>query len=255
MDTTNGVQDIYIAKDTTQTVTVALWMSGADALFSYQFKVAFDTAKFSFIDAQPDFGITGKRNLLTKNSGTIIGIYQLQTNPAATDTVEFSCSITGTNGAKSVTGDGLIGVLYLKSKINSGDSSIITVVQGYHAAFGGDLIPIASYKSGNYKSFPIVDIKTKPSVIDKYKKIVLRVRNGYVAFSIPDALLYQNNELTMRIFSLNGKLLVNKHIPVGLCGVEQIHQQTIGTTFDQTGTFLYSLEIGDTRFARTVTLP
>lgn len=251
MDTAAGVQNKYITKDTAKTIAIAIRLTGAEAMFSYQFKVAFDTSCFSFVAAQENFGIKGESNILTKNGGGIIGICQFQTNPPAPDTIEYSYSITGTKSEKSVTGEGLAGVLYLKSKIRPGDSSSITIMQGYSASFGGDLIPIASYKGGMCKISPIVRIGYRKDIDKNYgtgKKIVLGNKGAYVTFAIPDALLQNNKEFRLRIFSLGGKLLAAHKIPVQ-------NSKMYDTFLNQTGTFVYSLEIGNTSFTRTVTKP
>lgn len=261
MDTTTGVQNIHTTKDTAQIVTIALRVSGADAMFSYQFKVTFDTARFSFIAAQQDFGVSGEKNVLKNNGGSVIGICQMQANPAAPDTIEFSFSITGTDAAKSVNGGGLVGVLYLKSKIVPGDSSSIAIVQGYSASLGGDLIPMTSYKGGTYKILPKVGIghrrfADKRYSADSFGKIAFGIRNAYVTFAIPEVLLNNNTEFTLRVFSLNGKLVAAHHLPVRNSKLEQFFlQKTGGTFYRQAGTYLYSLEIGDARFIQTITIP
>ncbi len=258
MDTTPGLQNVKITKDTAETVAVAFRISGVNAMFSFQFKAGFDTTRFSFLAAFQDFGPAGEKNILTLNGGSIIGIGQLQVNPAASDTVEFSYSITGTDEAKSVNGEGLIGVLYLKSKLSPGDTSSITVGNGYVASFGGDLLPLTSYNAGKFIILPRVGIENRKGEgknIHSYDKLILRIKNSQVQFAIPEILFRADNDFLVRIFALDGRLMTSFRLPVNKNIKNYDINQKTDNTFNNAGTYLFSVEAGGSRFTKTIILP
>ena len=77
----DGIQDEIQIEDSSGIVAVSLRIESAEELYSYQCKVAFDTAYFTFKGAEQDFGIGGEENILLKNGGSCIGIFQRQQNP------------------------------------------------------------------------------------------------------------------------------------------------------------------------------
>jgi len=156
MDTASGIQATASSRDTAQLLTMQVRIIGAVNLFSYQYKIAFDDTKLSYISAQLDGGPLGEKNVLTRNGGVTLGLCQLQLNPPASDTIEISGTITGTDPALSVSGDGLIGVIYFKSKTAFNDSSAISASNGFTALYSGDMSAIQTYTAGNYRVLPSV---------------------------------------------------------------------------------------------------
>jgi hypothetical protein len=259
MDTASGVQNVLASRDTGNTVPVSIRVSGINTVSSYQFKVSFDTTRFLYVAAQQDFGITGEKNILTKNGGSIIGIAQLQINPPASDTVEFSYSITGNNSATLVSGEGLAGVLYLKSKLTTGGSSVVSVSNGVLSDFDLSVLPISLYDKGIYKIMPSTAIAADKQSLSYNKSTVNEIitlgwNNTLVTFNIPSISLYDSRELTFRLYSLNGKLLANHHI---ISNGQHLYR--LGANDDigignYTGRFLCSVVIGNNRFSRTITV-
>lgn len=262
MDTASGIQPTVATEDTGQTLVIPIRINDADHLFSYQFKIAFDTGSFTFLGAQQDFGITGEKNILTKNGGTTIGIFQVQVNPPADDTVEFSCSLTGTDDTKSVSGDGLIGVLYLKSRLNPGDSAAVAVSQGFLAPYGGTLTPVATYAGGMYRVLLPVTVNrsanrrtVSPSTASAAYLINILIGTTEVHFDLPAALFDQDGALSITLFSLDGRLQASRRIPLhsgGISGPVAV-QKPCGSV--ASGAYLCTVAGGTTRISRTIRIP
>lgn len=269
MDTASGIQGSLQTKDTAQTLIVTLRAATVSNLFSYQCKVSFDTSKFSFIGAEQDFGVLGEKNILTKNGGNIIGIYQLQTNPPALDTVEFSGTIQGTDATPSVSGDGIIGVLYLKTKLSVNDSSSISISQGFYAEFEGTMEEITSYTAGTYKIIPSVSITTSNdekklgynvpsisilSVTTAYQVIEVTFQSSTARFSVSTNTLSTDNKIHLTLYTLDGKFITNFQTYIydsNNCQVtippSAVHKPTIS------GTYICTLAGNDIRLAKTMT--
>lgn len=214
MDTASGIQAATSSGDTAQLVTVQIRISGAINLFSYQYKVAFDTSRLSFVSAQLDAGPLGEKNILTRNGGVLIGVYQVQLNPPASDTLEISASITGADPAKSVSGDGLIGVAYFKFRTAFSDSTVISASSGFTAIYGGDFAPVPSYAAGKYRVTPSVAVVSPArfsagSIDDGIatRTIAVTIGTSVAFYNIAPAATNGRNPLTFRLFTPNGKCI------------------------------------------------
>ena len=254
MDPDEGIQDAFTATDTAETLAVTIRITGADNLFSYQCKVVFDTGSFSFLAAQQDFGMSGEKNILTNNCGSVIGIYEQQTNPPAADTVTMSGSITGTDASLSVDGDGCIGVLYLQSKLRPGNSASITVVQGFLAQFGEDLIPVDSYDEGIYTIDPSVP------AIDREDRLSRRFSGKtpvslLVAFPESDVQIgisgvEPEGFIAVTLLTLDGKTVI-EHRQTLRPGTRLVTVRPANHRYAP-GTYLCAIRSGNDRFSRTV---
>jgi len=214
MDTASGIQEALTVHDTAQTVIVTLQATSVTELFSYQCKVNFDTSQFSFIAAEQDFGALGEKNILAKDGGAVIGICQLQANPPASDTVEFSGTITGTDASKSVSGDGIIGVLYLKSKAGFNDSTTISITQGFLAEFEESMVEVTNYSEGTFKIEEEVHIspwnkKQKYGETQNSHVINVMYQFAVAQFTFPYNTFSVGSTIHCRLFSLDGKQIVH----------------------------------------------
>jgi hypothetical protein len=258
LDTAAGIQNTFVSREPGVTLPVAIRISGCISISSYEFKVAFDTAKFSFVGAQQDFGITGEQNILVKNGSAIIGISRPQINPAALDTIEFGFAITGSSSTSLVSGDGLAGVLYLKSKLKIGDSTTISISNGTLSDFDLNSVPFTSYKSGKFKYLPITAIFDRPSVGSSYcsgptEKISLTVRNQTITFIIPAKTTEMKNRMLFQIFSINGRLITQSMLT-------ELKDNTVYNGFDtvipdHSGKLIFCMKTGADTFSQMVTFP
>ncbi len=255
-----GIQEIVMANDTAETLTVAIQLSDAVDLYSYQCKIAFDTGSLSFLAAQQDFGLTGEKNMLTKNGGSVIGIFQLQTNPQAEDTIVISGSITGTDASLSVDGNGCIGVLYFASKVQPGDSATIMVTQGFLAAFGEDLTPVENYSDGVYSVDPAVAVsdhrdQTTPhrTPAQTRRLTLILPLTAPLDICIPAAGANTADIITVSLFSVDGKLLARHRQPFH-SDTRIIQLPARGENYRYpSGTYLCTIRTGNYRLSRTVT--
>jgi hypothetical protein len=258
LDTAAGIQNTFISREPVVTLPVAIRISGCSSISSYEFKVAFDTAKFSFVGAQQDFGITGEQNILVKNGSAIIGISRPQINPAAQDTIEFGFAITGSSSTSLVSGDGLAGVLYLKSKLKIGDSTTISISNGALSDFDLNSTPFTSYKTGKFKLLPVTSLFDSPSEISSFcsdptLKIALIVRNQTITFNVPAKINENKNRILMQIFSVNGRLVTQSIL-------SELKETTVYKGFDtvipeNSGKFIICLNTGANTFSQMVTIP
>ncbi|MBN1576825.1 MAG: hypothetical protein JW913_09750 [Chitinispirillaceae bacterium] len=255
MDTASGIQSAISTQDTAKTtLIVPLRITGADNLFSYQFKVAFDTSRFSFVGAQEDFGMLGEKNILAKNGGALIGIYQLQANPRALDTVEFSCTIQGEDAAKSVSGDGLIGVLYLQSKMRSEDSAQITISQGLTVRFDGAPEPVSSYTPGTY-SISFVGVRPPAGAPSfRQREVIVNYQTSRAYFSVPHSGFPSSQAMSIFIHSLNGRLIAERRITLDGAGDHRISIAAPGIE-TPSGAFVCTLRLGSVRLSKTIGVP
>ena len=260
MDTASGVQETIAVDEEGGILTLAIRIEGAENLFSYQFKVVFDTGSFSFIDAQQDFGLNGEQNILTTNGGSIISINQLQTNPPVEGTVDFSGSITGSDSSRSAAGDGLAGVLYLESKLQPGDTAVIEVVEGFYVSSGSDLIPCPVHVPG-------MAIRTEELHIDfsdrtiAYRgiltsgEIALVFPSSVVHVALPAGLSNDITTMTVSLFYLDGKIRNSWRFDPGTA-LRRI--QVPGSTKRRHGTagiLLCTVSTGSARCSRMVRIP
>jgi hypothetical protein len=258
LDSSSGIQSTFTSKDTVLTIGVAIRLTGINQISSYQFKVAFDTSRFSFVGTQQDFGITGEKNILTKNSGSIIGIAQLQLNPPASDTVEFSYSITGSNISTLVSGDGLAGVLYLKSKIHLGDSSAISVSNGMLADFDLNQTPISAYNKGMYSVLPVTwnIIERKPDFItnpEQLSSVTLSIQNNVIQFNLPNSIVSKNKMLSVTFYTLNGKYLTGYKMISNNNNIYTTSENN-NSVFNQSGRYLCCLKTNSRNYSQIVTI-
>ena len=253
MDTASDIQDSFSTQDTVGTVVIPLRITDADNLFSYQFKVAFDTGRFTFVGAQQDFGMLGEKNILAKNGGTLIGIFELQVNPPASDTVEFSCTITGSDKSKSVSGDGLIGVLYLQSKMHSDDSTEITISQGFLAEFGGSLEPVSSYTQGMFITKPFMHVRHSTRSPLRGRRIVVDCRTSSVNFFIPRNYCAFGGAISITLHSLDGRLILQRSFLLEADGDRFTIPTPAITTLS--GTFICTLRLGGLHLSQTIGFP
>jgi hypothetical protein len=191
MDTAAGIQATATSGDTGQLLTVQVRLSGAESMFSYQYKLAFDTARLVFVNAELDFGFSGERNILCRNGGMTLPVCQLQQNPPAADTIEISGTIIGSDAAKCVSGDGLAGVIRFRSKTQYNDSCRITVCRGYTANFSGDLMSIDNYAAGVYRVFPVTRVTRRGNgVVDRQDissatTVIVQIGTAQAAYDLP----------------------------------------------------------------------
>lgn len=219
MDTASGIQATGAAKDTAQIVTVQVRMIGAVNLFSYQVKVAFDTSRLSYVGVQLDNGPLGEKNILARNGGVVFGVYQVQLNPPASDTIEISGTITGTDPSKNVSGDGLIGVIYFKSRTAVGDSTVIAASNGYTALYGGDITPVAAYAGGKHTVLRPVAVspdRFSPGRTDgesKCRTVAVAIGPSVAMYDIPPDATRTGAPLTFRLITPGGKCIVTRTVP------------------------------------------
>lgn len=255
LDTVSGIQSTFTSRDTSATINIAIRLTGISKVSSYQFKVSFDTTRFTFMGAQQDFGISGEKNILTKNGGSIIGIAQLQLNPLAKDTVEFSYSITGNNASLLVSGDGLAGVLSLKSKVPLGDSSSITVSNCTLADFDLNPIQVNVYSKGTYSVSPVTwSIKekypnnncTEPGTI-----VLLSTQSSNIQFKIPFSDVINSKIYQFAFYTLNGKYLT----VYSTTNANSNHYTISGNdniVFSQPGKYICCLKTGSRNYSQIV---
>jgi hypothetical protein len=257
MDTATGIQPTLSVEDTGQTLIIPLRITDADNLFSYQFKVAFDTGCFTFVAAEQDFGTTGEKNILTANGGSIISICQLQANPPATDTVEFSCSITGTDESMSVSGDGLVGVLYLKSKLDAGDTTTITVCDGLLAGYDQQLVSVEEYEEGTYMIPPppvAAAAIAQPGRTDNRETFSLSINSNKVHFAVPSSLFNAEKIMRITIHTLDGRLRASRLITTPVPAMHLNWSPAEPGQRLSRGTYLCSVEIGTARISRSLSI-
>jgi hypothetical protein len=211
LDNEAGIQSKVTSRDTSATIAIAIRLTGVNQISSYQFKVSFDTTKFTFIGAQQDFGTINEKNILVKNGGSIIGIAQLQLNPPAKDTVEFSFTITGTTPSTLVSGDGLAGVLYLKSKVPMGDSTAVTVSNCILADFELNQTTVNVYNKGTYSVLPVTrNLRGKHnniSISEPVSSVSLSILNRNVQFDIPSPVAAGCKMVSFTLYTIDGKFL------------------------------------------------
>ncbi len=255
LDNEVGIQNTFTSRDTGATIAIAIRFTGVNQISSYQFKVSFDTSRFTFIGAQQDFGITGEKNILTKNSGSIIGIAQLQLNPPAKDTVEFSYSITGNNASSLVSGDGLAGVLYLKSKIPLGDSSSIMVSNGILADFELNQTTVNVYHKGTYSVLPVTwNIKQNHDnkyISETMSSVFLSIQNNFIRFEIPYSIVKSSKMVSFVLYTINGKFLTEYTTVSANNDFYTIHGND-NKLFNQNGYYLCCLKIGGRSYSQIV---
>jgi len=146
----SGIQKEYTAADTGNVFSLELYGTGFTDIYSYQCKVRFDTAQFTFLGGEADQGLVGTQNILEAQGGTIIGICQTQTNPEDPSVIDLAWSITTENVNLSVTGEGLMGVLLFKNKLSRGETGIFEVFNRYWSELGGAAVPITASDSAWY---------------------------------------------------------------------------------------------------------
>lgn len=258
LDSAAGIQSTLTSRDTAATIGIAIRFTDINQISSYQFKVSFDTTRFTFVGAQQDFGMTGEKNILTKNSGSIIGIAQLQINPPAKDTVEFSYSVTGNNASSLVSGDGLAGVLYLKSKIPLGDSSSITVSNCILADFDLNQTAVSHYNKGTYAVLPVTrsvrqhkhDLITSSGQLSP---VTLSILNNFITFDLPHSALSSNEMVTITFYTLNGKYLTEFDLLTGKNNFYTCSGSN-NPKFNQPGRYLCCLKTGSRNYSQAVTI-
>jgi hypothetical protein len=230
MDTSSGIQATTTSTDTaTPLITIQIRVTGAVDLFSYQYKVPFDTSRLTYMGAQLDGGFSGEKNILTHNGGMPIGVYQLQLNPPASDTIEISGTITGTDPAKSVAGDGLVGVIFFRSKTAPGDSCGITVCSGFYAPCGGNLVPFDHYSGGEFHvTLPVSAASRRANIpitstIQNLLTVAVNIGTTEYLFQIPAAHTAAVQPLTFKLFTIDGKFITASTMRP----VSATHHQTI----------------------------
>lgn len=257
LDSGAGIQSTLTSRNTAATIGIAIRFTDINQISSYQFKVSFDTTRFTFVGAQQDFGITGEKNILTKNGGSIIGIAQLQINPSAKDTVEFSYSVTGNNASFVVSGDGLAGVLYLKSKISLGDSSSITVSNCILADFNLNQTAVSHYNKGTYAVLPVTGNIRQPHDLmissGQLSPVTLSILNNFITFVLPHSALSSNEMVTVTFYTLNGKYLAEFDLLTGKSNFYTCSGSN-NPKFNQSGRYLCCLKTGGGNYSQTVTI-
>jgi hypothetical protein len=255
LDTTSGIQSTFTSRDTSTSINVAIRFTGVSKISSYQFKVSFDTTRFTFIGAQQDFGISGEKNILTKNSGSIIGIAQLQLNPPAKDTVEFSYSITGNNQSLLISGDGLAGVLSLKSKVPLGDSSSITVSNCILADFDLNQTQVNTYCKGTYWVMPVTKSAKEKYVNSNTPEplttVSLTIQSSNILFDIPSSDVNNSKTFLYTFYTLNGKYLTEYNITNANSNYNTISGSD-NMLFNQPGRYICSLKIGSRNYSQII---
>lgn len=156
-----GIQSLIESATPNETFAVDIIGSGFDSLFSYQLKFSFDTSKFTFLGVDKDYGFTGTRNFLTLNGGSIQGICQQQVNPPCDSIIEIAYTIVGNSSSHAVSGEGLLGVIWLQSKLSLGESSELSLHNGAFASLNGSLELIESTVSGVYSYGAVSNSFTK----------------------------------------------------------------------------------------------
>lgn len=232
-----GIQNSVGATTSNETFIIELVASNFSGVSGYQFKIAFDSSKFDFLGGQEDHGLSGTKNILKNSGGSITGIFQEQTNPPCDSILDVAYTILGTTDL-SVSGDGLIGIVQFKSKLNSGESGNIIIKDGYWIDFGGTKTLIDNYSSGVY-SFDQTKIKTyKNKHNERYN---IYSRNNSLNFTIPFSNM--NNQLLVKIslYDLQGKLisvLLNEYKQNGVYKIPLNKKLTKGF-------YICDLKIGD----------
>jgi hypothetical protein len=255
LDTTSGIQSTFTSRDTSASINVAIRLTSVSKISSYQFKVSFDTTRFTFMGAQQDFGISGEKNILTKNGGSIIGIAQLQLNPPAKDTVEFSYSITGNNQSLLISGDGLAGVLSLKSKVPLGDSSSITVSHCTLADFDLNETQVNTYCKGTYSVMPVTrSIKggyANSSSSEPLTTVSLSIQSCKILFDIPSSDVNNIKMFLYTFYTLNGKYLTEFNITNANSNHNTISRND-NMLFSQPGRYICNLKIGSRIYSQSI---
>jgi hypothetical protein len=136
---TTGIQATNVLTDTGMTLIVEFDAAAMTDLFSYEFSVRYDTTKLLYKGGDKDYGFDGRQNILTTKGGAVQGLCQKRRNPLRPDIIDVAYTIIGADKNQQVSGDGLIGVLSFKSRMQHGDSSTISIISGAWASLDGSL--------------------------------------------------------------------------------------------------------------------
>lgn len=213
-----GTQNLYQSSTEGETFSIDIIGSGFDSLFSYQLKLSFDTSKLEFVGADKDYGFTGTRNFLTQNGGTIQGICQKQINPPCDSVLEFAYTIVGNNNAQAVSGEGLLGVVWLRSKLALGESSTFTISQVAYAQLNGDLTLIDTIYNGTYSYSPVANINQPKSQIISPVKISYKA-NSTIIVNLGNETF---SNFSLDIYTLSGEKVESQTISASKTGYNAI---------------------------------
>lgn len=175
------IESILTKEAEGETIIVEFIGSELSAVSGYQFKVSFDSSKFDFLGGDEDYGLSGEKNILKSNGGSLTGIFQVQNNPECDTILDVAYTINGEDDL-SVSGDGLLGVAQFKSKVADGDSGTISVSDAYWVNFAGEKSEISDIVHGlHIVDIPVNIIRTrhymesrKPQIHYLHKAIEIR---------------------------------------------------------------------------------
>ena len=147
----NDIQPAYYCQKSGETLSVCIYIENVANCYSYQFSVQFDTTKFSFLGADKDIGLSGPKNILTSRGGTVQGLCQIRQNPLSRNIIDYSYTILTEDSSLTINGSGLAGAVLLKSKVQTGDSTSIKIIDAYTAELHGQVkIPIDTLETGMF---------------------------------------------------------------------------------------------------------
>jgi hypothetical protein len=189
-----GVQDTVFSAASGEEFIIEFIGSIFTNVSGYQLKIVFDSTRFDFLGGDADYGMSGKKNILKGNGGSITGIFQRQTNPICDSVIDVAYTINGTTDL-SVSGAGLIGIAQFKSKLRSGEIGTIKITDGYIVGFNGIKTSIISYTGGTCYFSPSVAIAY--SQRDK-------LNSYYIESFFTNRL--NNNKVEITIYDLKGRL-------------------------------------------------
>ena len=174
----NDIQPAYHCQTSGETLSVCIYMQNVANCYSYQFSVQFDTTKFTFLSADKDIGLSGPKNILTSSGGTVQGLCQIRQNPLSRNIIDFSYTILTEDSTFTINGSGLAGAVLLKSKVHSGDSTSIKIIDAYTAELHGQIkIPIDTFGTGCFFDNTTLTDK-KQHTRDRVKSLPVYVKSN-----------------------------------------------------------------------------
>lgn len=199
---TAGIQDTLKVTTSDEEFFVEFIGTNFPSISGYQFKIIFDNTKLEYLDiGQADDPMSGKKNILKKNGGSITGIFQKQTNPNCDSILDVAYTINGTADL-SVSGTGLIGIAKFKSKLISGGSTYIKIINGYITNFKGVKTELSEYSIGLCKfDLPVQVVKSSSHVPPN--SLQLSSRKNLVLLTIPHNMIGFRTEIAL--YDLNGR--------------------------------------------------
>jgi hypothetical protein len=199
---TSGIQDTLKITTSDEEFFVEFIGTNLPSISGYQFKIIFDNTKLEYLNiGQADDPMSGKNNILKKNGGSITGLFQKQTNPNCDSILDVAYTINGTADL-SVSGTGLIGIAKFKSKLISGGSTYIKIINGYITNFNGVKTELSDYSIGLCKfDLPVQVVKSSSHVPPN--SLQLSSRKNLVLLTIPHNMIGFRTEIAL--YDLNGR--------------------------------------------------